>query len=501
MRIGTAGLSHETHTFLPRKTPVDPFEEAAVRGGAVTETFRGTNTVTGGFVDACEAAGHDLVPTVRSRGGVSGTVVDEVYDRYVGEMVEGFERAGDLDGVLLFLHGAMVTESRTDPETDVVRAVRDAVGDVPVVVGMDLHGNVGPDLAEAADAVCAYRSSPHVDRSETGRRAARLLFRTVAGEVSPTVAVSKPGLAVPSAFSATTTVPARDVVSRALAWEHQPELHDVTKWDRRDDVLDVSCFFGFAWSDVPQVGLAAVAVTDDDPDLAREIADDVASFAWERREGLTDPEGLYGVEEAVSVALERGARADRPVLLLDHADRLSETTYVLRELLEQDASNVAFPLLWDPEAVERCVEAGEGATVTVAVGSKTSPRGGGPVEVTGTVEWVGHEPYVSTGPMKGGQRVDHGPTAVLDVGGVWLQLTTEMDTSMIDTDPIEQYGYDAASFDVIVSKSKTHFRAVYEAFASDIVVADAPEYSPADLSVFDYERVPEGVYPITERAE
>jgi microcystin degradation protein MlrC len=501
MKLGVGGLSHETHTFLPEKTTVEPFEEDAVRGEDALAAYRGTNTVLGGFVDACEDTGHELVPTVYAHGGVSGTVVDEAYDRFVGEMVEGFEPVADeLDGVLLFLHGAMVTESRLDPETDVVRDVRDVVGDVPIMVGMDLHGNIAPEMVDVADAICPYRSSPHVDQQETGRRTARLMFRTVEGDVSPTTAISKPGLAIPSPFSATTVSPARDVVSRSISWQVQPELYDVTKWDRRDDVLDVSCFFGFAWSDVPQVGLSAIAVTDDDAELAQEIADDVADFAWDRRVEFTDPDSLYSVEEAVSRAVERAGRADRPVLLLDHADRLSETTYVLRELLEQGATNVAYPLLWDPEAVEECAAAGQGAEVTLSVGSKTSPRGGGPVDVTGTVEWVGENPYISTGPMLGGQRVDNGLTAILDVDGVWVQLTENMNTEMVDTDPIEQYGYDAASFDIIVSKSKTHFRAVYEDFASEIIVADAPEYSPADLATFDYQHV-EDVYPITPTDE
>jgi microcystin degradation protein MlrC len=36
--------------------------------------------------------------------------------------------ADRIDGVLLALHGAMATESREDPETDLVRAVRWMVG-------------------------------------------------------------------------------------------------------------------------------------------------------------------------------------------------------------------------------------------------------------------------------------------------------------------------------------------------------------------------------------
>ena len=499
MHIGIAGLSHETHTFLPEGTGLAPFERDALRGDAVCEQLRDSNTVVDGFLDACETAPESVepCPAVHARGGVSGTVDDDVYDRYVSEIRTTFEDH-DLDGVLLFLHGAMVTDGHRDVETDLVSDVRRTVGDdVPIGVGMDLHGNVGPDLVDVADVVCAYRSSPHVDQRETGRRTANVVFDAVRGTVSPTTAVAKPGVVVPSVFSATTVPPAKDVVSRAVTWEHYPEFHDVSTWAAKDRVLDVSVFFGFAWADVPQLGVAAVATTDGDPELARQIVDDLSGFVDERRREFTSPEGLYGVGEGVSRALDRGTEASKPVVVVDHADRLAATTFVLRELLEQDASNVAVPLVHDPDAVEVCREAGEGSPVALDVGSKTSDRGGGPVSLTGRVEFVGTQTYTATGPMKRGEEVTHGETAIVDVDGVWLQLTSQMDgAGLTDLGPIEQYGYDASSFDVIVTKSKTHFRAVFEEFASEILFVDAPEYSPADLSRFDYRHAPADAYPL-----
>jgi len=500
MQLGLAGLSHETHTFLPNGTSVEPFERDAVRGERMIEEFRDSNTVLAGFIDACEAAAEsiDYVPSVHTRGGVSGTVDDDVYDRYVSEIRTTFAEHS-LDGVLLFLHGAMVTESHQDTETDVVREVRSAVGDdVPIGVGMDLHGNVGPALTKSADVVCAYRSSPHVDQRETGRRTAETVLDAARDRVSPTTAVAKPGVAVPSVFSATTVSPAKDVVTRAVTWDHYPEFHDVARWTDKDDVLDVSVFFGFAWADVPQLGLTVVATTDDDPEFARQIVDDLADFVAERRESFTTSDSLYSVKEGVKHALDCSAGAEDPVLILDHADRLAETTFVLQELIEQDASNVAVPLIHDPGAVAECRAAGVGNEVALDVGSHTSARGGGPVPLSGRVEFVGKKTYTATGPMKRGERVTQGETAIVDVDGLWLQLTSRMDgAGLNDTDPINQYGYEATDFDVIVSKSKTHFRGVFEDLASQIIIVDAPEYSPADLSRFEYQQAPNDVYPIT----
>ncbi len=488
MKIGIAGISHETHTFLPDKTGLDDFDRVARHGKDILETYRPTNSSIGGFIQVCEPAGVELVPIVYASGGVAGTVKDEVYDKYIGEMCEGLGRVADtLDGILLSLHGAMVTESRQDTETHILKDVRKAVGyDIPIFVALDLHGNIDPAILTKATAIFGYHSSPHVDEAETGRRAARALLDMLAGKTRPVSAMAKPGMVVPSIFSATTVPPARDIIARVKDWQQKPR------------VIDVSFFFGFAWSDVHQLGASAVAVTDNAPELARVIVDDLAGAAWARREEFAGKRGVYSLRDGVALAMKRSMAASKPVVILDHADRLSDTTFVLHELVRQDARGVAFPLLCDPEAARACLEAGQGNTVELAVGSKSSPQAGGPVRLTGRVEWVGEKSYIGTGPMSYGERQDLGLTAILQAGGIWVQITSQRH-SLIDEDPITQFGRKTGEFKIIVSKSKTHFRAVYEKVAQEIIIVDAPAYSPVDLSVFQYKNVPRGVYPITRQ--
>jgi microcystin degradation protein MlrC len=118
------------------------------------------------------------------------------------------------------------------------------------------------------------------------------------------------------------------------------------------------------------------------------------------------------------------------------------------------------------------------------------------VPIHGNILWLGDRTYVGTGPMQKGLVIDNGPTAILQVGGIWLQLVSRSQ-SLIDEDPIIQYGRNTNDFKIIVTKSKTHFRAVYEKIAEQIITVDAPAYSPVDLGVFDYTNVPRGVYPVT----
>ena len=248
------------------------------------------------------------------------------------------------------------------------------------------------------------------------------------------------------------------------------------------------------------LGMAMVAVTDDDPELAQRVVDDLSELAWSKRKELTgrSEAALHGVEEGVRLAMEKARRAKKPIVLLDHADRSNDTTYVLRELLRQGAQGTAFPMLYDPDSAKKIVEAGEGATVELDVGATTGWRDGGKIRVKGRVLWAGEGRYTGTGPMRVNQEVDLGPTGILQVDGVWLQVTSRQ-SSLIDDDPIKQYGYKPQDFQIIVTKSKTHFRAVYEKIGEEIIIIDAPGQCPADLGVFQYRNVPEGVYPINIR--
>ena len=108
---------------------------------------------------------------------------------------------------------------------------------------------------------------------------------------------------------------------------------------------------------------------------------------------------------------------------------------------------------------------------------------------------------MGSGPMTKGLPVDQGTTAILDVDGIWLQLVSRRvgitGGALLDEDPITQFGYKTQDFDIIVTKSKTHFRAVYAPISEEIIVVDAPGQCPADLSAFEYRNVPPGVYPVT----
>jgi microcystin degradation protein MlrC len=205
-------------------TTIEAFERSGVlHDDGVLEAHRGIPSYINGFIKAAEEEDVELVGILaasRAWGGSSGSLLTrECFDRYSLGISEGLRKKGPFNGVLLALHGAMATESFLKPEAEIVRRARDAVGDVPIIVTLDLHANEDHELTDAADAVFILKTYPHVDSEEIGLMAARCLIATVRGDFSPVTAVRKPGVITPSVYQWTDSYPAKDIMDRARDWE------------------------------------------------------------------------------------------------------------------------------------------------------------------------------------------------------------------------------------------------------------------------------------------
>ena len=479
MRLGIAEFSLESVTFLPGTTGVDVFERGVLRGPEVVAGNRGANTALGGFIDICEAEGASMQGIVAAGAGAAASASEEALARYTEEIVAGLD---GLDGLLIHLHGALATPANRKADAHVLGAVRAARGPgFPVACAMDLHGNLGPEVMEAADVVTGYRSSPHVDMAETGRRAARILLAAMQGRVRPAMAFAKPGVMLPSIFTATALRPLADIKRQAAAWQAREEA-----------LLDVSVFCGFAYADTPDTGMSVVAVADGDEALARRAADDLSEQCRLNRFRLLRRELVHGVEDGLdrAAAVEGG-----PVCLLEHADRMNDSTWTLREMLVRDMGPAYAPFFRDPAAAAACCAAGSGARLRLALGGRSSEKAGGPVEAEVEVLQAGEKRFRVTGPLKTGTEVSLGPSALVRAGQVTVSLVSA-NYSAIDLDCFIQFGLSPEDFRYILLRSKTHFREVYEPLCSAIVIVDTPDWGPADLTLLPYEHVPPDTFPL-----
>ena len=86
----------------------------------------------------------------------------------------------------------------------------------------------------------------------------------------------------------------------------------------------------------------------------------------------------------------RWALDAKPAVIADQADNPgggapSDSTFVLRELLERGIEDVALGMIWDPVAVKLAQAAGEGAELSLRLGGKMGPMSGDPLDLDVTV--------------------------------------------------------------------------------------------------------------------
>jgi microcystin degradation protein MlrC len=108
--------------------------------------------------------------------------------------------------------------------------------------------------------------------------------------------------------------------------------------------------------------------------------------------------------------------------------------------------------------------------------------------VSARVVWAGPLRYRVSGDYMHGMPVDLGMSALLDVDGVSVSVVSSF-AFAVDGDAFTVFGLRPEDFDVIVLRSKTHFRAFYEPLAEEILIVDTPDYGAADLTQLPYTRL------------
>lgn len=478
-RILVAQFRQESHSFVPGRTTVADFELSGVRRGEAA-LERAGNRETDGYLDAAEDLGATLIPTIDVRGMSGPKVSDEAFEHFTSEITAAVrDNLGSFDGVMLGLHGAMVTETLDDAEGEILARVREIVGpEVPIAATFDLHTHMTARMGEMADIVVGYQTCPHVDLRRTGRAAMEILIRTLRGEATPRVSQRKFRMMTSSETHDNRVFPNHDIIAM---------LHEVEK---DPGVLAASIFCTQPWLDIEELGWTTVVVTDDDPALGQSIADDIARAAWKMR----DHYRVYkmGVDEAIDTALAgEGLFAFSEGADSTTAGGLGDGNLLLEALLRRQVTVPAAVMVVDPEAAATCVEAGIGATVTVDLGGKLNPDFYSPVPVTGTVRTLTDGVYMN---HYGGIRpISMGPTALLQVGSISIMIPTHK-PRMVDYQAYLSVGIDPGLLRIIQPKSAGAYREYYEKIATCIDI-DVPGPAGSDLTALPFTRIPRPMWP------
>jgi microcystin degradation protein MlrC len=454
-----------------------------VEGEEVRARLAGSHHEIGGFLTGLDSEEIEAVPIFAARAMPYGVMTSETLAALLARMDAAIDRAGPLDGLLVAPHGATVAAGCPDVDGHWVGRLRRRFGpDVPIVGTLDLHANVSRDLVGACDALVAYRTNPHLDQRARGIDAARLLARTLRGEIRPTMAATMLPLAVNIERQATAEEPCRSLYTLA------DELLD------RPGVLSNSVVLGFPYADVAQMGASALVVTDGALEEAQRLADELASAWWSRRVEFDGT--LIGVDEAV----DRAAGLSGPICLLDMGDNVGGGSpgdgTILAHALSRHAVGPAFVCVCDPDAVREMRATAVGKRRRLRVGGKIDALHGPPLESEFTVLGRFDGRFEESEVRHGGFRVfDQGATAVLETDrGLTIMLTSRR-MPPFSLNQLTTCGLDPTRFWVLVAKGVHAPVAAYAPFCRNLIRVDTPGVTTANLARLDYRQRHRPMYP------
>ena len=497
MKLVIAQMKHETNTFSPVPTPLSRFATGAdvpPEGEAAVAAYRGTGSAIAAFIDLAEAAGADYEVAIAASAWPSGPVHSAAFEHIAGRICAAV--AAGCDGLLLDLHGAMVTDRFEDGEGELLRRIRAIAPSLPIGVALDMHTNLYDDFAARCTVIAGYQTYPHVDVYQTGLRAGRALLGLL-------------------------EAPGNAPVRPSMAWGRQPMLPHVMRQGSDDSpnrelqarcremeaqgALCASLFVGFPNADIAGAGLSAVVVCDGQPAQARAWCDELLEMAWSQRQAFVyAPEPLTAsLQRALALDAAKPAGAG-PVVLLDHSDNCAsggtmDTMTVLGAMLDAGLGGAAAFAIFDPAAVQQMIAAGVGRSVTLSLGGKLDMPAigltGQPRQVTGRVRLICDGQYRNLGPMGRGELNDMGPTAVLHSAGIDIVVISNH-VEPHDLAAFTTVGIAPERCRFLMLKSRIHWRAGLRSLAHAVVDCAGTGVCTSDYALLGLKNVRRPIYPL-----
>lgn len=475
MRIAVGSIMHESNTFTHITTSLEDFEPI-IREAIFDSDEWLNHTSAGGILRTLSDHGVEILPTLFGDALPSGVIEADAYRRMRDEMLtiisDDIKAGNRLDGVCLALHGSMYVEGLDDPEGDLLERLRNLVGpDVPIVCALDMHANMTEKMQRAINGVTAYRTAPHIDKFETGARAAQMLLESLKDGTKLITEWIRLPIILSGEQSETDAEPTRTLM-RALE-----------EAGKQEGIFSASYLIGFAWADSPHTSVSVIVTGDRKrAQTVRATALHLAELFWERRHEFGFTTEAHELDDALSIALQDERR---PIVIADSGDNPTagaseELAIVLRTMLDRGIQDALVAVIADPDAMRIIEQAPRGEEISLKLG-RIVPRPDGPkLEVAARVQNI--------------DTVFNVRSAVLNIKGI-TTIVTENRIDVTDPQYLYQLGINPKNFKLIVVKSG-YLSPAYQKLAARKIFALTPGDTSLELSQLPYRRVCRPIIPL-----
>jgi microcystin degradation protein MlrC len=478
-RLAVARFEFKTNAFCPLPLTLEDLQGAewkgADEGHAALAAHHERDTALGAVARFAQSRTDWAVSVLRCVAAMpAGPLEDAAFEAVLEDIVTGLRR-GEWDAVYLCLHGACSTPTRASADADLVAAVRDAIGPVPLAASFDTQANLDPQTLALLDIATGGGFDPG-GTAEAAGRALRLLVDKAEGRSDPRGSLQSTGWMLPRL---------NQRASRAAL----DALQEAAALLRSSVILDVSFFTGFPYADTPHCGAKVLVWADGDPAMARHAAAQLVG-AWETQRAQFRL-ALPGAHAALAEALKS---TEALTVVTDGSDDpmsggLADTPALLRALLDLAPDRPAvFACLTDADTVARAHAAGTGAELDVELGAKHSRDFGATVPVRVRIARLSDGRYRSEAAASGGCDRDVGRSAVLETGRIAI-IVTERRAFPADPAFLQLHGITLADVALLCLKAHNAAAAGLGAISYRVIDCDAPGPVTADLRALPFERL------------
>lgn len=353
MKIVVGSFQQESNTLVSRKSGREDFDifrdEEMLRHISVTDYFT--------------SKGAEIIPTLYAHAVPGGCLREPDFLTIAEDLVSRIPSKG-IDGIWLYLHGALEVENLGSGELALLRMVRQKIGyKVPIALALDFHANNTFELMKLVNIMAGYRTAPHRDMPETELHAARLLLRCIEQHILPEPQIARANVVAPGDCVLTDESPLKEIMAEAAALEKIPGM------------LICNVFNGQPWVDSPNMGPSMVCIHEWDTSVAKTTAEHLARMFFETRHEFRFSVDAYEPEEALCKAWEEHRR---PIFVTDSGDNTTagssgDSAFLLKLVQEKRMGGVLIGGITDAPAVAQCERAQPGQSVEFDVGGTIEP--------------------------------------------------------------------------------------------------------------------------------
>ena len=480
MNIYAAFLSQETNTFSPLPTTLADFDVMVGKDIQAGRKHYRDFQPLGVWEQQAVQLGHNFYFDLAALATPSGIASCNTYETLRDQMLDGLAAKGNLDIVLLNLHGAMVAEGYDDCEGDLIQRVRALVGPrVVIAVELDLHCHLSDAMVQHADIVLTYKEYPHSDIAERGAELLSYALAAATGQTQPTMAVYDCHML---GLYPTTLSPLRDFIDKTLI-----------PAERREGVIAVSFVHGFPWGDVAYGGSKVLVVTDNHPSLAKALAQDLGQQLYALRHQISFPS--LSIEQTFARVQALLDKPDpKPIVIADQSDNPGagapgDATFALDWLLRNPIGNAAVGIIYDPDTVQQAIAAGVGSAINLQLGGKQGPHSGRSLSISATVtelkkDYWHHWPQEQADPI----QWPVGDVVALRCGAIDIIVGSRR-CQCFAPNIFSDLSINWAGKDILVVKSAQHFYSAFAPVAREIIYMAGPGAVSPNVLEINYQKM------------